>query len=189
MVDSAQVITSIAQTVFGEIYPSKKYKYGKYDFAYDQYIDETLNGSALGGMRLRIVTVASDYYGAPDQRLIMDSQVNNEAVIVLSNETPYFEELEQAMKIRKYVKQRNVSQLPESIQDIIRKRPLRSVSLRNPLFKFSKFKRKAQENSPGDSRAGSACIGAARCFLSFTLIDARLYGKADRPGENFFCGA
>ena len=56
-------------------------------------------------------------------------------------------------------------------------------------FKFSKFKRKAQENSPGESRAGSACIGAARYFLSFTLIDARLYGKADRPGENFFCGA
>ena len=122
VVDSAQVITSIAQTVFGEIYPSKKFKYGKYDFAYDQYIDETLNGSASGGMRLRVVTVASDYYGAPDERLIMDSQVNNEAIVVLSNETPYFEELEQAMKIRKYVKQRNVSQLPESIQDIIRKR-------------------------------------------------------------------
>lgn len=68
------------------------------------------------------VTIASDYYGAPDQRLIMDSQVNNEAIVVLSNDTPYFEELEQAMKIRKYVKQRNVSQLPESIQDIIRKR-------------------------------------------------------------------
>lgn len=122
VVDSAQVVASIAQTVFGEIYPAKKFKYGKYDFAYDQYVDETLNGSASGGMRLRIVTVASDYYGAPDQRLIMDSQVNNEAIVVLSNETPYFEELEQAMKIRKYVKQKNVSQLPESIQDIIRKR-------------------------------------------------------------------
>lgn len=122
VVDSAQVITSIAQTVYGEIYPSKKFKHDKYDFAYDQYIDETLNGSASGGMRLRIVTVASDYFGAPEQRLIMDSQVNNEAIVVLSNETPYFEELEQAMKIRKYVKQRNVSQLPESIQDIIRKR-------------------------------------------------------------------
>lgn len=108
--------------MFGEIYPAKKFKYGKYDFAYDQYIDETLNGSASGGMRLRVVTIASDYYGAPDQRLIMDSQVNNEAIVVLSNDTPYFEELEQAMKIRKYVKQRNVSQLPESIQDIIRKR-------------------------------------------------------------------
>ena len=122
VVDSAQVTASIAQTVFGEIYPAKKFKYGKYDFAYDQYVDETLNGSASGGMRLRIVTIASDYYGAPDPRLIMDSQVNNEAIVVLSNETPYFEELEQAMKIRKYVKQKNVSQLPESIQDIIRKR-------------------------------------------------------------------
>ncbi len=130
VVDSAQVISSIAQTVYGEIYPAKKFKYGsKYDFPYDQYIDETLNGAATGGMRLRIVTIASDYYGAPEQRLIMDSQVNNEAIIVLSNETPYFEELEQAMKIRKYVKQRNVSQLPESIQDIIRKRQQQARTL------------------------------------------------------------
>ena len=131
VVDSAQVITSIAQTVFGEIYPNKKFRYNEHYNAipYDQYIDETLNGAATGGMRMRIVTIASDYYGAPDQRLILDSQVNNEAIIVLSNETPYFEELEQAMKIRKYVKQRNVSQLPESIQDIIRKRQQQARSL------------------------------------------------------------
>lgn len=121
-VDSAQIVQSIVQTVYGEIYPSKKFKYGKYDFAYDQYVDETLSGSASGGMRMRLVTVASDYAGAPDERLIMDSQVNNETIVVLSNETPYFEELEQAMKIRKYVKQRNVSQMPESIQRIIRDR-------------------------------------------------------------------
>lgn len=131
VVDSAQVITSIAQTVFGEIYPNKRFRYNEHynSIPYDQYIDETLNGAATGGMRLRIVTIASDYYGAPDQRLILDSQVNNEAIVVLSNETPYFEELEQAMKIRKYVKQRNVSQLPESIQDIIRKRQQQARSL------------------------------------------------------------
>lgn len=130
VIDSAQITASIAQIVFGEIYPAKKFRHGsKYDFAYDQYIDETLNGSASGGMRLRIVTVASDYYSAPDQRLIMDSQVNNEAIVVLSNETPYFEELEQAMKIRKYVKQRNVSQLPESIQNIIRGRQQQARTL------------------------------------------------------------
>jgi len=121
-VDSAQIVQSISQTVYGEIYPAKKYKYGKYDFAYDQYVDETLNGASTGGMRLRIVTVASDLYGVGDQRLIMDSQVNNEAIVILSADTPYFDELEQAMKIRKYVKQRNVSQMPESIQRIIRDR-------------------------------------------------------------------
>ena len=122
VVDSAQITQSIAQTVFGEIYPAKKFKYGRYDFPYDQYIDETLNGSSSGGIRLRIVTVASDHYKDSDQQLIMESQVNNEAIVVLSGDTPYYDELEQAMKIRKYVKQKNVSQLPENIQDIIRKR-------------------------------------------------------------------
>ena len=90
----------------------------KYDFAYDQYIDETLNGSACGGMRLRIVTVASDYYGAPNERLIMDSQGQQRSNRCALNETPYFDELEQAMKIRKYVKQRNVSQLPKAFRTL-----------------------------------------------------------------------
>lgn len=122
VVDSNQITQSIAQTVFGDIYPAKKFKHGRYDFSYDQYIDETLNGSASGGIRLRVITVASDHYKDSDQQLIMESQVNNEAIVVLSGDTPYYDELEQAMKIRKYVKQKNVSQLPESIQDIIRKR-------------------------------------------------------------------
>jgi len=121
-IDSAAIVQGIGQTVFSEIYPSKKYKYNKYDFAYDQYIDETLVGAATGGVRLRFVTVASDYYNAPEQKFIMDSQVNNEAIVLLSSQVQYFEELETAAKIRKYVKQKNVAQLPESIQDIIRSR-------------------------------------------------------------------
>lgn len=121
-IDSAAIVQSIGQTIFSEIYPSKKYKYNKYDFSYDQYIDETLVGAAAGGVRLRFVTVASDYYNAPEAKLIMDSQVNDEAIVLLSSEVQYFEELETAAKIKKYIKQKNVSQLPESIQDIIRKR-------------------------------------------------------------------
>ena len=128
-VDSATIVQSIGQTIFSELYPSKKYKYNKYDFAYDQYIDETIVGAAQGGVRLRFVTVASDYYNVSEQKLIMDSQVNNEAIVLLSNEVQYFEELETAAKIRKYIKQKNVSQLPESIQDIIRKRQAQARTL------------------------------------------------------------
>lgn len=128
-VDGSKLTAAIAQIVFGEIYPSKKYQYGIYPIPYDQYIDEMLNGAACGGMRLRIVTVAGDYCGVPEQRLIRDSQVNNEAMVVLSQETPYFEELEQAAKIRQYVKQKNVSQLPESIQTIIRMRQQQARTL------------------------------------------------------------
>jgi hypothetical protein len=128
-VDSATIVASIGQTIFNEIYPSKKFKYNKYDFAYDQYIDETLVGVATGGVRLRFVSVASDYYSAPEAKLLMDSQVNNEAIVLLSSDVQYFEELETAAKIRKYIKQKNVSQLPESIQDIIRKRQAQAWTL------------------------------------------------------------
>lgn len=119
-VDSANIIQSISQIVFGDLYISKKFKYGKYDFPYDQIIDETTIGQLTGSVRLRILTVASDLYNAGDQTLIMQSGNNNEAILLLSDNYPYFDDLENAAKIRKYVKSRNVAQLPEAIQHIIR---------------------------------------------------------------------
>ena len=122
MVDSATIIQSIAQMIFGDLYVSKKFRYGKYDVPYDQIVDETVIGQLSGSVRLRIVTVASDLYNAGHQALIMKSGAENEAIVLLSDSTPYFEEIENAMKIRKYVKSRNVAQLPEAIQAIIRGR-------------------------------------------------------------------
>ena len=119
-VDSAQITNSIGQIIFGDLYMSKKFKYGKYDFPYDQYIDETSIGSLTGGMKLRFITDASTLAGQGPQALIMKSNVDNEAIIALSDKYPYFEDLENAAKIRKYVKSRNVSALPEPIQNIIR---------------------------------------------------------------------
>ena len=119
-VDSAIIVQSISQIVFSDLYVSKKFKYGKYDFPYDQIIDETVIGQLTGAIRLRIVTVASDLHNASDQGLLMRSNVDNEAILVLSDKYPYFDDLENAAKIRKYVKSRNVAQLPEAIQSIIR---------------------------------------------------------------------
>ena len=52
----------------------------------------------------------------------MQSARDNEVIVVLSDRQPYFKELEDAMKIRRYVKGKNVTQLPEAIQRIIRAR-------------------------------------------------------------------
>ena len=41
-----------------------------------------------------------------------------QSIVVLAD-MPYYESLENAMKIRKYVKQRNVAQLPKTVRDII----------------------------------------------------------------------
>ena len=116
-VDTSAIVERIGQMIFADIYTTKKYRHGKYDFPFDQMVDTTNIGAVTGGMRLHILTVAADAVEKSELRLMTESK--NQAIVVLS-ETPYYESLEKAMKVRKYVKQRNVSQLPKSVQDIIR---------------------------------------------------------------------
>lgn len=117
-VDTASIVERIAQMIYGDIFTTKKFRYGIYDFPFDQMVDGITVGVATGGMRLRFLTVATDTSDKSELHLMTESK-GNEAIVVLA-ETPYYESLESAMKIRKYVKQRNVSQLPKSMQDIIR---------------------------------------------------------------------
>lgn len=116
-VDTAAIVEKIGHMVFGDIYTSKKYRYGKYDFAFNQMVDNTAVGAVTGGMKLKIMTVATD--ATEKNELSLMTQSAGQAIVVLSD-TPYYESLENAMKIRKYVKQRNVAQLPKTVQDIIR---------------------------------------------------------------------
>ena len=115
-VDTAAIVERIAHMVFGDIYTTKKYRSGKYDFAFDQMVDNTAVGAVTGGMRLKILTVATD--PTEKAKLYLMSESAGQAIVVLAD-TPYYESLENAMKIRKYIKQRNVAQLPKTVQDII----------------------------------------------------------------------
>ena len=115
-VDTASIVERIAHTVFGDIYTAKKYRYGIYDFAFDQMVDNTIVGAGTGGMKLKILTVATDQTEKAELRLMSESA--GQAIVVLAD-TPYYESIENAMKIRKFVKQRNVAQLPKSVRDII----------------------------------------------------------------------
>ena len=121
-VNSADVTLAIGDVIFNKLYASKKFRYGKYDFAYDRQIDETPIGQPSGNIMLQFITVASEIYSTDDNVFQHKSGTNNAVMIVLSDTLPYFEELEFAMKIRKYVKGKNVAQLPEAIQTIIRSR-------------------------------------------------------------------
>ena len=116
-VATADIVGRIAQMIFADIYTTKKFRYGKYDFAFDQMVDGQAVGALTGGMMLRVLTVATDPTEKNELRLMAES--SGQAIVVLA-ENPYYESLESAMKIRKYVKQRNVAQLPKSVQDNIR---------------------------------------------------------------------
>lgn len=117
-VATADIVGYIAQKIFADIYTTKKYRHGKYDFPFDQMVDGTVVGGQLTeGMKLRILTMAAD--ANEKNELYLLSAPQDQAVIVLA-ENSYFESIENAMKIRKFIKQKNVSQLAKSVQDIIR---------------------------------------------------------------------
>lgn len=116
IVDTATVVSRIGDIIFGDIYSSKKYRFGKYDFSFNQMVDNTTVGSTIGSMTLQFLTVASDPGVIQDLYLMTASK--GRAIIVLA-ETSYFDLLENAAKITKYKKQRNVTQLAKSVQDII----------------------------------------------------------------------
>jgi len=162
-VDSALIIQSISQIIFGDLYVSKKFRYGKYDFPYDQIIDETVIGQLTGSVKLHILTVASDLYSADTQRLIMKSNVDNEAILVLSDRFPYFDDLESAAKIRKYVKSRNVAQLPEAIQHIIRGKQQQA----------SAYEKNAKEHI-------ASAILDAKVFVAGEIVTKKSSGVKDR---------
>ena len=77
-------------------------------------------GQPSSGIRLRIVSVVSEVTeNDADSRLILQSKAGNEAIVMLASDYDYYHELEEVIRIAKYVKQRNLSQLPESIRKII----------------------------------------------------------------------
>lgn len=121
-VDGAKRIGKIAEIVFGTLYPTKKFRYETYDFAFDRFVDETPITLPTGAMRIDIVTEASDLHGCAPEMLVSRSSNENALIVRLSDTYRYGEELEEAMRIRQYAKTRNIAQLPDVIQRIIRER-------------------------------------------------------------------
>ena len=130
-VDAANVISLICKIIFDDIYTIKKYRYTKNgyqrDFDFDKAVDEQNHGNTTGGMKLRFITEAND---ASELKLITDSK-SYEAICKLSNENSVFSDLENVLKIDKFIKQKNVNQLSQSIQDIITNKQRESRRLQN----------------------------------------------------------
>lgn len=129
-VDTASITQAIASIIFGEIYPSKKYSYGKNSFNYDQMVDETTISQTSGVIKLRIVTEMGDLNNADESTLLMAS-MQDVAILKLESNHSYYKDLLEASRIRKYVKTRNVSQLPTHIQIIISSKQKHATKLEN----------------------------------------------------------
>lgn len=99
-VDPSKITEKIGDIIYGEIYPAKKFHYDIYDFPFISMVDDVTIGSTQGGMTVQFLTAASDKIHN-ELRLITESK--GRAIIVLSEESRYYELLEEAMRIEQYV--------------------------------------------------------------------------------------
>lgn len=116
-VDTAEVIESIKKSLFGGIYTQSKLACGANNFPIDRYVDNSLYGTAQHGMKLNVITLASDLGSATDGELTVKSV--NQAIVVLDNDKDYYDVLLGVAKVRKYARTKNLAQLPPSTQQII----------------------------------------------------------------------
>ena len=185
-VDSAIITKAISDIIFGKLYVSKKFRYGKYDFPYDQRIDETVIGQLNSSIGLHFITVASEIYSTEDSIFLMRSKTDNEVMIVLAESQPYFKELEDAMKIRRYVKGKNISQLPEMIQSIIRDRQAQaSAHEKNAEELISKAIAEGRIYVAGDKLSLKISSVKDRIERALSVLIESVYTKLDYVHKNY----
>lgn len=182
-VDTASIVERIAQMIYGGIFTTKKFRYGKYDFAFDQMVDSITVGVATGGMRLRFLTVATDAIEKTDFRLMTESK-DNEAIVVLAD-TPYYESLESAMKIRKYVLQRNVNSLPDTVKKIIENQQIEATKYEeSAVTELQNAIEGAQFYVDGEHLEIKAGNAKSKIDQSLEYLVAHVYSKLDLITDN-----
>ncbi|NEY21526.1 BREX system P-loop protein BrxC [Bacillus ginsengihumi] len=137
----------LANYIFQDLYDEKKYRYSNvYSFSYNQKMDEKNYGNQTASIGINILSPLSDHYGKSEQELMMMSSGSDELIIKLGGNESYIEEMEEVLKIEEYRKKKNITQLPESIQNIlnnkqaeVRERRRRVRELLEDAIKSGKF--------------------------------------------------
>ncbi|WP_137744598.1 BREX system P-loop protein BrxC [Robertmurraya siralis] len=119
-VDESLVKRELAQYIFNDLYEEKRFTYSKeYSFSYNQVMDEKPYGNQTSNIGIQILSPLSDHYAKSDQELMMMSSGNGETILKLGGNETYVEEMEEALRIEEYRKKKNITQLPENIQNIL----------------------------------------------------------------------
>lgn len=116
-IDSADVVDKIKVLLFNKIYTDSKHRRGSNDFPFDRYVDDSVHGRDLGGMKLNVITYAHEYSRLSEAEFALRSV--NQALVGLA-EGDYYELLDMTCRIDKFVRTNPVTQWPKVRQDIVR---------------------------------------------------------------------
>ena len=122
-VEMAEVINKVSEMIFEDIFTDKKYRYpsfgGRYSFPFNQAVDDRpYKANQNYDVGLRILT---PWYegGNDDATLRMMSGQGKEVLVVLPNDAAFLDEIQQYLKIEKFLRLNTSTQLAkyETIKD------------------------------------------------------------------------
>lgn len=121
LVESSEVISKLGEVIFEEIYPEKKFKYNsRYDFSFNQQIDDRPRGKQDGEMGIRIITPFFDNYNEyGDQEFFGMSYDGRTVILRLPPDSSFWYEMEEILKFESYRTKTTSTTLAENIRAII----------------------------------------------------------------------
>ncbi len=121
LVESSEVIAKIGEVIFEDIYQEKKFRYNsKYDFPFNQQIDDSPRGKQDAEMGLRVVTPFFDNYSDyGEQEYYAMSFGGRNVVLKFPPDAGFWYEIEEVLKFENYYKKTASIGLPENIKGII----------------------------------------------------------------------
>lgn len=119
-IDGDIVKRELATYIFQDLYDDKRFNYSReYSFSFNQKMDEKNYGNQTSSIGLQILSPLSDHYHKSDQEMMMMSSGSGEMIVKLGGNGAYVEEMEEALRIEEFRKKKNITQLPENIQNIL----------------------------------------------------------------------
>lgn len=110
----------LASYVFDDLYEGNRFRYSNvYLFPYAQKMDDKNHGSQNAPIGVHVLSPLSDHYHKSEQELMMMTSGTSDFIVKLGGNEWYIDEMEEVLKIEEYKKKRNITQLPESMQNII----------------------------------------------------------------------
>lgn len=115
--DVGEIVNAVSKLIYGGIYTDKKFhdKSGT-DFDFDRFVDEDAYSSSGNVMQLRFLTELMR--DKPDQGKLIAESSKNQAIVAL-NQLSFAEDLEYALKTRKYIKHCELDKFSPSGRQIV----------------------------------------------------------------------
>lgn len=176
-VDEDIVKRELANYIFQDLYDDKRFNYSKeYSFTFNQKMDEKNYGNQTSSIGMQILSPLSDHYHKSDQELMMMSSGNGEMIVRLGGNEAYVEEMEEALRIEEYRKKKNITMLPENIQNI----------LNNKQVEARERRRRVRELLEDAIKAGAFFVNGDRVDTRGSSVKERINDAFNQLVDNVY---